>query len=117
MGNKQSIPEEMLDRIDDLKKRINSGKFGNTDQGKEDVKVLLEYWHKNYGNKSGKMTVDVGELLKEHFNCETIENRSFCIDRIDSGCRWEPYNKKDNLRKPLENHTFTTMLNKWEPLQ
>ena len=94
MGNKQSMPKEMLDRIDVLKKRINSGKFGNTDQGEEDVKVLLEYWNKKYGNNSGKMTVDVGELLKENFNCETIENRSFCIDRIDSGCRWEPYNKK-----------------------
>ena len=94
MGNKQSMPKEMLDRIDVLKKRVNSGKFGNTDQGKEEVKVLLEYWNKKYGNNSGKMTVDVGELLKENFNCETIENRSFCIDRIDSGCRWEPYNEK-----------------------
>ena len=47
MGNKQSIPEEMLDRIDDLKKRINSGKFGNTDQGKEDVKVLLSILSRN----------------------------------------------------------------------
>jgi hypothetical protein len=89
MGNKQSIPKEMLDRIEDLEQRIQKGKFSNNDKGIKDIENLLGYWDEKYGI-AGQKVEDGKVLLKNHFNCETIVERNFCNKRGDSKCRWDP---------------------------
>jgi len=89
MGNKQSIPKEILDRIEDLKQRIQEGKFSNNDKGIEDIENLLGYWDKKYGI-AGQKVGDGNVLLENHFNCETIVEKKFCNKRGDSKCRWDP---------------------------
>jgi hypothetical protein len=92
MGNKQSIPKEILDRIEDLKQRIQEGKFSNNAKGIEDIENLLGYWDKKYGI-AGQKVEDGNVLLKNHFNCETIVEKEFCNKRGDSKCRWDPIDR------------------------
>jgi len=91
MGNKQSVPKEILDRIEDLKQRIQEGKFSNNAKGIKDIQKLLVYWENKYGFI---FEVEDGNvLLKNHFNCETIAEKELCNKRVDSKCRWDPIDR------------------------
>ena len=102
MGNKQSIPKEISDRIKDLKQRIQEGKFSNNDKGIEDIKNLLGYWDNKYGI-AGQKVEDGKVLLENHFNCETIVEKKFCNKRGDSKCRWDPIDRFEDGSEDKKN--------------